>query len=115
MCEQKAECEHWNSEDNTCFEKPINSHWVYSEGSTWECGIRTMETYTRNTLDISAVTAVKSLTHLPVVVDPSHATGRIEMIEPMSLASIMAGCDGLEIEVHPSPCVVHSLYQYIAA
>lgn len=68
-----------------------------------ERGIRTMETYTRNTLDLSAVAAVKKLTHLPVVIDPSHATGRAEMIRPMSLSAIMAGCDGLEIEVHPSP------------
>lgn len=68
-----------------------------------ERGIRTIETYTRNTLDLSAVTALKSLTHLPVVVDPSHATGRAEMIRPMSLGAIMVGCDGLEIEVHPSP------------
>ena len=69
-----------------------------------ERGIRTYETYTRNTLDLSAVTALKELTHLPVVVDPSHATGRREMIKPMSLAAVMAGCDGLEIEMHPNPC-----------
>ncbi|MCR4657334.1 MAG: 3-deoxy-7-phosphoheptulonate synthase [Lachnospiraceae bacterium] len=68
-----------------------------------ERGIRTMETYTRNTLDLSAVAALKNLTHLPVIVDPSHATGRAELIEPMSLSAVMAGCDGLEIEVHPSP------------
>ena len=68
-----------------------------------ERGIRTIETYTRNTLDLSAVLALKSLTHLPVIVDPSHATGRAEMICPMSLGAIMVGCDGLEIEVHPSP------------
>lgn len=69
-----------------------------------ERGIRTYETYTRNTLDLSAVAALKELTHLPVVVDPSHATGRREMVEPMSLAAVIAGCDGLEIEMHPSPC-----------
>ncbi|MBH1942483.1 3-deoxy-7-phosphoheptulonate synthase [Mobilitalea sibirica] len=68
-----------------------------------ERGIRTHETYTRNTLDLSAVAAAKGLTHLPVVVDPSHATGRIDLIHPMTLSSIMAGCDGLEIEVHSSP------------
>lgn len=68
-----------------------------------ERGIRTHETYTRNTLDLSAVAAVKELTHLPVVVDPSHATGRREMIEIMSLAAVMAGADGLEIEVHNEP------------
>ena len=69
-----------------------------------ERGIRTIETYTRNTLDISAITALKELTHLPVVADPSHATGRKELIGPASLSAIMAGCDGLMIEVHPSPC-----------
>lgn len=68
-----------------------------------ERGIRTYETFTRNTLDLSAVTALKELTHLPVIVDPSHATGRREMIEPMSLAAVMSGCDGLEIEMHPEP------------
>ncbi len=68
-----------------------------------ERGIRTIETYTRNTLDLSAVAAVKGLTHLPIIVDPSHATGRVELIKPMSFSSIMAGCDGLMIEVHPSP------------
>lgn len=68
-----------------------------------ERGIRTFETYTRNTLDLSAVAVVKGLSHLPVVVDPSHATGRADLIIPMSLSAVMAGCDGLEIEVHPSP------------
>ncbi len=68
-----------------------------------ERGIRTYETFTRNTLDLSAVTALKELTHLPVIVDPSHATGRREMIKPMSLSAVMAGCDGLEVEMHPDP------------
>ncbi len=68
-----------------------------------ERGIRTHEQFTRNTLDLSAVVALKELTHLPVVVDPSHATGRREMIEPMSLAAVVVGCDGLEIEVHNDP------------
>jgi len=68
-----------------------------------ERGIRTHETFTRNTLDLSAVTACKELTHLPIVVDPSHATGRKEMIEPMSLAAVMAGVDGIMIEVHRKP------------
>lgn len=73
-----------------------------------ERGIRTYETYTRNTLDLSAVAAIKELTHLPVFVDPSHATGRREMIKPMSLAAVMAGCDGLEVEMHPNPKVALS-------
>lgn len=68
-----------------------------------ERGIRTFETLTRNTLDLSAVAAVKELTHLPVIVDPSHATGRRTLVRPMALAAVMAGCDGLEIEVHPQP------------
>lgn len=68
-----------------------------------ERGIRTYETYTRNTLDLSAVAAAKGLAHLPVFVDPSHATGHVEMIRPMSLSAIMTDCDGLEIEVHPVP------------
>ena len=68
-----------------------------------ERGIRTFETYTRNTLDLSAVLAVKSLSHLPVVVDPSHACGRAAMVERMSMAAIAAGADGLIIEVHNDP------------
>jgi len=68
-----------------------------------ERGIRTFETYTRNTLDISAVPLLKQLTHLPVVVDPSHGTGKWELVEPMSKAAVAAGVDGLIIEVHPHP------------
>ncbi len=68
-----------------------------------ERGIRTYETYTRNTLDLSAVPIIKQLTHLPIIVDPSHGTGRRELIEPMSLAGIAAGADGLIIEVHIRP------------
>ena len=68
-----------------------------------ERGIRTFETYTRNTLDLSAVLAVKQLSHLPVVVDPSHACGKAWMVERMSLAAVVAGADGLIIEVHNDP------------
>ena len=68
-----------------------------------ERGIRTFETYTRNTLDISAIPILKSITHLPVVVDPSHATGKRELVIPVSLASIAAGADGLLVEVHHEP------------
>ncbi len=68
-----------------------------------ERGIRTFETYTRNTLDLSAVPLVKSLSHLPVVVDPSHATGLRKLVGPMSLAAVAAGADGLLVEVHPDP------------
>jgi len=68
-----------------------------------ERGIRTFETYTRNTLDLAAVAALKSLTHLPVIVDPSHSTGRRELVLPMCRAALAAGADGLIIEVHPDP------------
>jgi len=68
-----------------------------------ERGIRTFETYTRNTLDLSIVPAAKEATHLPVIVDPSHGTGRLSLIAPMCLAAAAAGADGLEIEVHPNP------------
>ncbi len=68
-----------------------------------ERGIRTFETYTRNTLDLAAVAAFKVLTHLPVIVDPSHATGRRDLIAPMCRAAVAAGADGLIVEVHPDP------------
>ncbi|MBQ7704161.1 MAG: 3-deoxy-7-phosphoheptulonate synthase [Selenomonadaceae bacterium] len=68
-----------------------------------ERGIRTYETFTRNTLDLSAVAAVKELSHLPIVVDPSHGTGRRPMVAPMARAAIAAGADALMIEVHPHP------------
>jgi 3-deoxy-7-phosphoheptulonate synthase len=68
-----------------------------------ERGIRTFETYTRNTLDISSVPVLKHLTHLPVVVDPSHGTGKWHLVTPMALAAVAAGADGLMIEVHPTP------------
>jgi 3-deoxy-7-phosphoheptulonate synthase len=68
-----------------------------------ERGIRTFETYTRNTLDLGAVSALKTLTHLPVIADPSHASGRRELVAPMSRAAVAAGADGLMIEVHPDP------------
>jgi 3-deoxy-7-phosphoheptulonate synthase len=68
-----------------------------------ERGIRTFETATRNTLDISAVPIIKQRSHLPVVVDPSHAAGKVELVEPLSLAAIAAGADGIMIEMHPTP------------
>jgi len=68
-----------------------------------ERGIRTFEDYTRNTLDIAAVPAIKKLSHLPIIVDPSHAAGRRDLIRPLSLAAIAAGADGLLIEVHVNP------------
>ena len=68
-----------------------------------ERGIRTFETYTRNTLDLSAIPVLKGLTHLPVIVDPSHATGYSKYVMPMALAATAAGADGLIIEVHNNP------------
>lgn len=73
-----------------------------------ERGIRTFETYTRNTLDLSIVPAIKELSHLPVLVDPSHGTGRLSLVENMSLAAIAAGADGLLLEVHINPCEAKS-------
>ena len=73
-----------------------------------ERGIRTFETYTRNTLDLSMVPAVKELTHLPVFVDPSHGTGKLSLIEKMSLAAVAAGADGLLLEVHNNPSEARS-------
>ncbi len=68
-----------------------------------ERGIRTFETVTRNTFDISAVPVVKLTSHLPVIVDPSHATGRPDLVLPLSLAGIVAGADGVIVETHPNP------------
>ncbi|MBQ1452495.1 MAG: 3-deoxy-7-phosphoheptulonate synthase, partial [Ruminococcus sp.] len=68
-----------------------------------ERGIRTFETYTRNTLDVSAIPIVKELSHLPVVVDPSHASGKSRLVEPLAMAAVAAGADGLMIEVHNDP------------
>ena len=68
-----------------------------------ERGIRTYETCTRNTLDLSAVAAIKHLSHLPIIVDPSHGTGKWRMVQPMAFAAIAAGADGLMIEMHPNP------------
>jgi 3-deoxy-7-phosphoheptulonate synthase len=83
------------------------AEYVLSEGNPdvilCERGIRTFENYTRNTLDLSAVPAIKELTHLPIIIDPTHSTGRISLIGPMSMAAVAAGADGLIIEVHHRP------------
>lgn len=85
----------------------MSAEYIMSRGNNHvilcERGIRTFETYTRNTLDLSAVAAVKKLSHLPIIVDPSHGTGRREMVEPMAMAAVAAGADGLMIEVHNDP------------
>ncbi len=83
------------------------AEYVMNEGNSQvimcERGIRTFETHTRNTLDISAIPAIKHLSHLPVIVDPSHASGKWGMVAPLSKAAVAAGADGLLIEVHPCP------------
>ena len=68
-----------------------------------ERGVRTFESYTRNTLDLQAIPVIKELTHLPIIIDPSHAGGKWWLVEPMAKASLAAGCDGLMIEVHNNP------------
>jgi 3-deoxy-7-phosphoheptulonate synthase len=73
-----------------------------------ERGIRTFETATRNTLDISAIPIIKQRSHLPVVVDPSHAAGKVDLVEPLSLAAVAAGADGIMIEMHPTPATALS-------
>jgi 3-deoxy-7-phosphoheptulonate synthase len=83
------------------------AEYILSEGNPdvilCERGIRTFEKYTRNTLDLSAVPAIKELTHLPIIIDPTHSTGRISLIGPMCMAAAAAGADGLMVEVHYKP------------
>ncbi len=85
----------------------MSAEYVMSEGNEnvvlCERGIRTFEQYTRNCLDLAAVPALKTLTHLPIIIDPSHATGRRELIEPLSYGAAAVGADGLIIEVHNDP------------
>ena len=92
---------------NTYEEWIMSAEYIMSEGNEnvilCERGVRTFETYTRNTLDVSAIPAVKQMSHLPVIVDPSHAAGMYWMVEPLALAAVAAGADGLIIEVHNDP------------
>ena len=92
---------------NTLQELLMSAEYIMSEGNEnvilCERGIRTFETATRNTLDLSAVSVLHELSHLPVIVDPSHATGKSKLVPPMALAATAAGCDGLIIEVHNNP------------
>ena len=85
----------------------LSAEYILSQGNyeviLCERGIRTFENYTRNTLDLSAVPSLKRLSHLPIIVDPSHATGRWRLVSPMAKAAIAVGADGLLIEVHPDP------------
>ena len=92
---------------NTYEEWIMSAEYIIAAGNEnvilCERGVRTFETYTRNTLDVSAIPAVKQMSHLPVVVDPSHAAGMYWMVEPLALAAVAAGADGLIIEVHNDP------------
>ena len=85
----------------------MSAEYIMSQGNynvvLCERGIRTFETYTRNTLDLNAIPVIQRLSHLPIIVDPSHGTGRWDIVGPMSRASLAAGADGLIIEVHPFP------------
>jgi 3-deoxy-7-phosphoheptulonate synthase len=92
---------------STVEELLMSAEYILSHGNDrvmlCERGIRTFEKYTRNTLDINAVPLLKQLTHLPVIVDPSHGTGKWELVGPVSKAAVAAGADGLILEVHPHP------------
>jgi len=92
---------------NTIEELLMSAEYIMASGNKnvilCERGIRTFETYTRNTLDLSAIPLLKELTHLPILVDPSHATGMSKLVKPMSLAAVAAGADGLILEVHNDP------------
>jgi 3-deoxy-7-phosphoheptulonate synthase len=85
----------------------LSAEYVLGQGNSQvvlcERGIRTFETYTRNTLDLSAVPLVRELSHLPIIIDPSHGTGQWSLVPPMAAAALAAGADGLMIEVHPQP------------
>ena len=92
---------------NTLQELLMSAEYIMSEGNEnvilCERGIRTFETATRNTLDLSAVAVLHELTHLPVVVDPSHATGKVQLVPPMTAAAVASGADGIMVEVHNNP------------
>ena len=92
---------------STIEELLMSAEYILSNGNyrvmLCERGIRTFETYTRNTFDLNAVPVIKQLSHLPVIADPSHATGKSELVIPMARAAIAAGADGLILEVHPAP------------
>jgi 3-deoxy-7-phosphoheptulonate synthase len=85
----------------------MSAEYIMSEGNfrviLCERGIRTFETSTRNTLDLNSIPVIKQLSHLPIIVDPSHGTGRWDLVLPMARSSIAAGADGLMIEIHPRP------------
>jgi 3-deoxy-7-phosphoheptulonate synthase len=91
----------------TLLELLMSAEYIISEGNPnvilCERGIRTFCAHTRNTLDLNIVPVIKQETHLPIIVDPSHGTGKYDLVSPMSMAAVACGCDGLIIEVHPDP------------
>ena len=92
---------------NTYEEWVMSAEYIMAAGNEnvilCERGVRTFETYTRNTLDLSAVPVIKKMSHLPIVVDPSHAAGMYWMVEPLAMAAAAVGADGLMVEVHNDP------------
>lgn len=92
---------------NTLQELLMSAEYIMSEGNSkvilCERGIRTFESYTRNTLDLAAIPVLRKLTHLPIIIDPSHATGKSWLVEPLALGAVATGADGLQIEVHNDP------------
>ncbi len=92
---------------NTYEEWIMSAEYIMSEGNEnvilCERGIRTFESYTRNTLDVAAIPAIKRMSHLPIIVDPSHSGGARWLVEPLTLAAIAAGADGIIVEVHNDP------------
>jgi 3-deoxy-7-phosphoheptulonate synthase len=97
---------------STIKELLMSAEYIMSEGNynivLCERGIRTFEEYTRNTLDLSAVPSLKQLSHLPVIVDPSHAAGKWDLVASLTLAAVAVGADGVMVEVHPQPEVALS-------
>ena len=92
---------------NTLEEFVMSAEYIMAEGNEnvilCERGVRTFETYTRNTLDLAAIPVLRKLTHLPIIVDPSHATGKSWLVDPLAMGAVATGCDGLLIEVHNDP------------
>ena len=92
---------------NTLKEFLMSAEYIMSEGNRniilCERGIRTFDTYARNTLDLTIVPMLHELSHLPVIVDPSHATGKVRLVPPMALAAVACGADGVMVEVHNDP------------
>jgi len=85
----------------------MSAEYILSEGNRnvilCERGIKTLETYTRNTLDLSAIPVIKKLSHLPIIVDPSHGVGNRRFVAAMARAAVAAGADGIMVEIHPNP------------